>query len=293
MRKIVWEQAIFVIVSHLAAIVGTILYGVYHGFTWTAAGIGLAFLLLTTFSISAGYHRLFTHGGYEAHWLLRAFLAFFGAAAFEGPAFQWVMMHRQHHEGSDAEDDPHNIQKGFWWAHIGWVIFGYESKITPNIEDLKRDPILRFQNKFYVVVAVASGVLLPWSIGYSLGDPWGGLVIGSFFRMVFFHHITWFINSAAHTFGSRPYDPSITARNSLLLALLTMGEGYHNFHHVFPFDYRNGVRWYQFDVTKWVVYLLSFTGLSRNLVRTDREIIEAVARRNNSLEVAKVLEQTA
>lgn len=293
MRKIVWEQALFVLVSHIAAIAGTILYSVYHGWTWTAGGIALAFLILTTFSISAGYHRLFTHGAYQAHGLLRTFFAFFGAAAFEGSAFRWVEMHRQHHAGSDTEDDPHNIKKGFWWAHMGWVIFGYDSKVVPNIDDLKADPILRFQDRFYILVAVFSGVLLPWGVGYLLHDPWGGLVIGSFLRMVFFHHITWFINSAAHTFGSRPYDSTITARNSLLLALFTMGEGYHNFHHVFPFDYRNGVRWYHWDVTKWAVYALSFTGLTKNLTRTERGIIEATVRKNKSLEVAEALERLA
>lgn len=293
MRKIVWEQALFVLVSHIAAIVGTILYARYHGFTWTAGAIALAFFLMMAFSISAGYHRLFTHGSYQAHGLLRGFLAFFGAGAFEGSVFRWVEMHRQHHAGSDTEDDPHNIKKGFWWAHVGWVIFGYESKVVPNIDDLKRDWILRFQDRYYILVAIVSGVLLPWGAGYLLHDPWGGLVIGSFLRMVVFHHITWCINSWAHTFGSRPYDPNITARNSLFMALLTMGEGYHNFHHVFPFDYRNGVRWYQWDVTKWAVYLMSGVGLTKNLTRTDQETIEATVRKNRSLEVAEALERLA
>jgi len=285
MRKIAVGPTAFVIVSHAAAIAGPILYGICHGFTWTSAWIALAFYLLTSFSVSAGYHRLFTHGAYEAHWLFRSFLAFFGAASFEGSVIKWVTMHRQHHLGVDTDDDPHDIKKGFWWAHIGWVIFGYgTSKINPNIDDLKKDPILTFQDRFYAPIAIFSGVLLPWMLGYALGDPWGGLCIGSFLRMVFFHHITWFINSAAHTFGSKPYDPNITATNSLFLALFTMGEGYHNFHHVFPYDYRNGPRYYDYDMTKWIVYLLSFVGLSKNLVRTDWETIRKTAEKNHQPE---------
>jgi stearoyl-CoA desaturase (delta-9 desaturase) len=283
MRKIAVGPTLFVIVSHLAAVAGPILYGIYHGFTWIAGAIALAFLVLTTFSVSAGYHRLFTHGAYEAHWLLRLFLAFFGAAAFEGSVFKWVTMHRQHHQGVDTDDDPHDIKKGFWWAHIGWVVFGFgASRIEPNIDDLKKDPILRFQDRYYAAVAILSGVLLPWAVGGYFGDPWGGLCIGSFLRMVFFHHVTWFINSWAHTFGSRPYDRTITARNSFPLALLTMGEGYHNFHHVFPYDYRNGPRALDWDVTKWIVYLMSFVGLSRNLVRADQAAIDHAVLANKS-----------
>lgn len=281
MKKVAWGPTIFVIVTHVAAIAGPILYGIYHGFTWTAGIIGLVFLALTTFSVSAGYHRLFSHGTYEAHWLLRTFLMFFGAASFEGSVFKWASLHRRHHIGADTEDDPHNISRGFFYAHMGWVIFGYTpTTIEPNIDDLKKDPILRFQDRYYALVAIVSGVLLPWAVGYAFGDPWGGLVIGSFLRIVFFHHVTWCINSVAHTFGSTPYDNKITARNNLILAWFTMGEGYHNFHHVFPFDYRNGPQVYNWDVTKWAVYLMSFVGLSKNLIRTDRAIINQVMEAN-------------
>ena len=169
---------------------------------------------------------------------------------------------------TDTEDDPHNIKRGFFWAHMGWVLSNYvPTKIKPNIEDIECDPILKFQERFYVPLAIFSGVLLPVGIGWLVGDPWGGLVIGSFLRIVVFHHVSWFINSMAHSLGSRPYLEEVTARDSFVTALLTLGEGYHNYHHAFPWDYRNGVALFSYDPTKWGIFLLSQVGLAKKLMR--------------------------
>lgn len=277
--KIAWGPFLVVLVTHILGIAGPIVYGIYHGFTWAAAVVGLVFLALTTFSVSAGYHRLFTHASYEAHWILRLFFAMFGAASVEGSVLKWSSMHRKHHSDSDTENDPHNIKRGFWWAHIGWVIFTDPSKeIFGNVDDLKKDPILRNQDRFYVIWMVITAVLMPLGLGYLLGDPWGGLVIGGFLRIIVFHHITWCINSVAHTFGRKPYSKQTTATDFLPMALLTMGEGYHNFHHTFAFDYRNGVRKTAYDPTKWIVFLLSKVGLTKKLVRaSDEAILQALA----------------
>lgn len=279
--KISWEAAIVVLVSHLAGIAGTILYGIYHGFTWATAIVGVVFLLLGTASVSQGYHRLFSHGTYEAHWLIRLFYAAFGAATFEGSVLKWCGFHRNHHLYSDTDLEPHNIKRGFWWAHIGWVLFRIPGKeMFGNVDDLRKDPILRHQDRWYALWAVVFGVVAPWGLGYVLGDPWGGLVIGSFLRIVLFHHITWGINSAAHTFGTQPYLKSTTARDCWWMALLTMGEGYHNFHHAFSFDYRNGVRWHNFDPSKWIIFGLSKVGLTRNLMRAPKETVDQALAQN-------------
>lgn len=277
--KIAWGPLLVVLVTHILGIAGPIVYGVYHGFTWAAVIVGLVFLALTTFSVSGGYHRLFTHASYEAHWTLRLFYAIFGAASVEGSVLKWAAMHRKHHQATDTPDDPHNIKQGFLWAHVGWVILTDPSKnIEGNVDDLKRDPILRNQDRFYAIWMVVAGALMPLGLGYLLGDPWGGLVIGGFLRIIVFHHITWCINSAAHTFGTKPYLKETTARDSIIMALLTMGEGYHNFHHAFAFDYRNGVRWNAFDPTKWIVFMLSKVRITKNLIRTPEEnILQALA----------------
>lgn len=268
--KIAWPAFTFLLVSHVSAILGTFLYGISHGFTWTSALIGLSFLFLTTFSIGAGYHRLFTHGAYQAHVALRMFLAFFGAASFEGSILKWATLHRRHHQAADTEDDPHNRSRGFGWSHWGWVMHEYTpTKIEPNVDDLKRDWVVMIQDRFYAPIAILSGLALPTYLGYLWGDPVGGLVIGGLLRMVVFHQITFSINSLAHTIGTKTYSQEGTARDSIWTALLTMGEGYHNYHHAHPYDYRNGPRWRDYDPTKWFIFLLSKIGLARKLVRRE------------------------
>lgn len=277
--KISWVPFLIVVSTHIAAITLPIYYGMTHGFTWAAIGIGVLFMLLGTFSISAGYHRLFAHGTYQAHWLVRLVVCMFGAAALEGSAIVWAGIHRKHHLHTDTEEDPHNIKRSFWWAHVGWVMFTPPEKdIQGNVDDLRKDPILQLQDRFYIVWALLFGVAAPVALGWALGDWLGGLAIGAALRIVVFHHITWFINSAAHTFGTKPFDKDITARDSWVMALLTMGEGYHNYHHAFAYDYRNGVRWWAFDPSKWTIFILSKVGLAKDLVRaTDDQVQQALA----------------
>lgn len=277
--RISWVQTSIVLFTHAVGITGSILYGIHHGFTWTAVGIALAFFVLGAFSISGGYHRLFSHGAYQAHWTLRLFYAIFGAAALEGSVLVWSGIHRKHHLHTDTDEDPHNVKRSFWWAHVGWVMFTDPGKnIQGNVDDLRQDPILRFQDRYYIFFAVIFGILAPWGLGYLLGDHWGGLLVGGFLRIIVFHHITWFINSAAHTFGTQPYSKATTARDSVMMALLTMGEGYHNYHHAFAFDYRNGVRRLAFDPSKWMIFLLSKIGITYNLIRAQEEsILRALA----------------
>jgi len=280
--QVAWGPASVVLVTHVFGIGGPIIYGLYHGFTWAAAAVGLTFLLLGTASVSQGYHRLFSHGTYEAHWLLRLFYAAFGAATLEGSVLKWAGFHRNHHRYSDTDAEPHNIKRGFWWAHIGWVLFEVPGKeLGGNIDDLKKDPILQSQDRWYVIWFALFGVLAPLGMGWLLGDAWGGLTIGSFLRIIVFHHISWCINSAAHTFGSQPYSKKTTAKDCWWMALLTMGEGYHNFHHTFSFDYRNGVRWHNFDPSKWTIFLLSKVGLTKNLMRATPEAIRSAASENS------------
>jgi stearoyl-CoA desaturase (delta-9 desaturase) len=137
-----------------------------------------------------------------------------------------------------------------------------------NIPDLKRDKLLAFQHKHYALLALGSNFGIPALVGWALGDMWGALLLTGVARLVFSHHFTFFINSLAHMWGSRPYTEENTARDNAMLALVTFGEGYHNFHHIFAHDYRNGVRWWQWDPTKWLISSCSFIGLARRLKRT-------------------------
>jgi len=234
----------------------------------------VAFGLATGVSVTGGYHRLFAHGTYQAHPIVRAFYLFFGAAAVENSALKWSADHRRHHGYTDDNLDPYNIRKGFWWAHIAWIFYLDDPALPPaKTTDLERDPLVRLQHRFYLPLVVVAGFALPTAIGALFGDPWGGLIVGGFLRVLLIYHTTFCVNSVAHVLGARPYSDQNSSRDSFFTALITLGEGYHNFHHTFPFDYRNGVRAWQFDPTKWMIRALSWIGLARDLVRTPDDVI--------------------
>lgn len=279
-QNIFWPSASFILMAHLIAAVGTVVYAVTHGFSPSAVVIGAVFLFLTTFSISGGYHRLFAHGTYEAHPLLKAFYLIFGAAAFESSALKWASGHRRHHAYIDQDQDPYNINRGFWWAHMGWLLKkDPPSQGLTNVGDLERDPMIRFQHRYYVSLAFGVGLGIPLALGFLFGDPWGGLIIGGFLRLALFYQATFCINSLAHMIGTQPYSNDNSSRDCVITALVTMGEGYHNFHHTFPADYRNGVNRSDYDPTKWILTCFTRVGLARNLIRTPEEVILKAKRR--------------
>jgi len=245
--------------------------GLTHGFsaaTWALSGV---LLVANGISITGGYHRLWAHRAYEAHPVLKVLFLIFGSMALQNSAFVWCSGHRRHHLYVDNDErDPYSAGLGFWFSHIGWMLRDYPSGIPDftNIPDLKRDPLLAFQHRHYAVLAVTTNFGIPLAAGWIIGDVWGTFLLAGVLRLVLSHHFTFFINSLAHMWGSRPYSDENTARDNPLLALVTHGEGYHNFHHAFAHDYRNGVRWWQWDPTKWLISGLQWVGLTRRLRRT-------------------------
>jgi stearoyl-CoA desaturase (Delta-9 desaturase) len=197
----------------------------------------------------------------------------FGAASVQNSVLHWANNHRIHHSKVDKDEDPYNIKRGFFWAHIGWVLYRDHEHEFRRVKDLRADPLVRWQHRYYVPLAIAAGALLPTLLGALWGDAIGGLLIAGFLRLVVQYHITFATNSLAHTLGARPYDRSTSARDHFLTAVLTLGEGYHNFHHRFQNDYRNGVRRRDFDPTKWLIWSLSRVGAVRNLRRVPKEKI--------------------
>lgn len=274
-KKINWLNTFFILLlTPIVSVVGLIYLihtGDMHLATWL-----LAFVLLSAsgFSITVGYHRLFSHRSYKAAWPVRLLLALFGAAAFQGSILEWCTDHRNHHLYTDTDKDPYSINKGFWYAHIGWLlVLDHSKRDFSNVDELAQDPIIKFQHKFYVPLALLMGFALPTALAAIWGDWVGGLVIAGFLRTVINHHVTFAINSVCHMFGKRNYSEKQSARDNWFTALFTFGEGYHNFHHQFPLDYRNGIRYYQYDPTKWIIRLLSYVGLASDLKRVDEERI--------------------
>ncbi|WP_129775183.1 acyl-CoA desaturase [Peristeroidobacter soli] len=239
----------------------------FDGFEWACFFVLWA---LNGMSITAGYHRLWAHRSYEASKPLQIFYMLFGAMALQNSILVWASSHRVHHRHvDDVDQDPYSAKRGLWFSHMGWMLRNYESgkQDFRNAKDLEANPIVAFQHKHYVLIATAMNLGLPLLLGWMNGNIWGSLLLGGFLRLVVSHHCTFFINSLAHFWGSRPYTTENTARDNGVLALFTWGEGYHNYHHLFQWDYRNGIRWYQWDPTKWLICAAKFVGLARSLKR--------------------------
>jgi stearoyl-CoA desaturase (delta-9 desaturase) len=266
--KINWLNTIFLIATPVIGIIGTVLlcyFDMVKWQTWLFFGV---YVFLTALAITAGYHRLFAHKSYQAHPVITFIMAMLGAACFEGSVLEWGTDHRNHHRFVDTEKDPYNINQGFWYAHVGWLIHLDTSKRDfSNVDDLASSAILRFQHKYFKECAIFMGLILPMLIGALWGNALAGFIIAGTLRIVFNHHSTFFINSLCHWSGKQTYTREQTARDNWMTALVTMGEGFHNFHHQFPLDYRNGVRYFHYDPTKWLIYGLSKLGLANNLRR--------------------------
>lgn len=264
----IWLTTILFASTALAAVTVVPWYGFAHGYS-ALAWVAFAFLLVANgMSITGGYHRLWAHKTYEAHWSLRLFFALFGAMAVQNSILIWASGHRVHHRHVDDVDlDPYSARRGFWFSHIGWMLREYPSgKIDfSNVNDLKRDPIVMFQHNYYLPLVLLMNIGLPLAIGLLIGDVLGCFLLLGVLRLVISHHVTFFINSLAHMWGRQPYTDENTARDNDMLALFTWGEGYHNYHHIFQTDYRNGIRWYQWDPTKWLIAACSWVGLTWDL----------------------------
>lgn len=219
---------------------------------------------------AAGYHRLWSHKAYKAARPTEIALMLAGSGAVEGSIRWWCRDHRAHHRYVDTPRDPYAVTNGFFYAHIGWMLIKQDkSKIgRADISDLNQDPMIRVQHKYYVLFALLMGFIFPSVVaGYLWGDYRGGFYLAGVARLVFVHHSTFFVNSLAHYWGDQTYSDGHTAKNSVITALLTLGEGYHNFHHEFPSDYRNGLQWYHWDPTKWLIRGLSWLKLTFRLRR--------------------------
>jgi stearoyl-CoA desaturase (delta-9 desaturase) len=263
---------------------------------WTRVGISrlewtlvAGFVVATGLSITIGYHRLFAHRAFKASRTLTFLSLFFGAAAFEQSALMWASQHRDHHRFVDTPKDPYNIKQGFWYAHMGWMLFWCQETDYSNVRDLAADPLIAHQHRYYLLWAAGAGILLPLAIGAATGHLLGALILVVAARLTFVHHSTFCINSVCHTFGRATYDIDSTARDHWLVALITFGEGYHNFHHRFASDYRNGVRWYHWDPSKWLIALLSWVGLARQLYRVSPQTILAARLAAQQLRVERTL----
>tara|TARA_R110002167_G_scaffold81072_1_gene222262 strand:+ start:4162 stop:5304 length:1143 start_codon:yes stop_codon:yes gene_type:complete len=249
-----------------------------HGFDSFEIIACIALIYFSGMSITAGYHRLWSHKAYEANPVIKVILAIGGAMALQNSILHWSSDHRIHHKHvDDNESDPYSAKMGFWYSHIGWMLREYQVhrySDYSNCRDLQKDKVVMWQHRHYLAIMLSANFGVPILLGWLNNDIWGMLLLAGVFRLVVVHHVTFFINSLAHIWGRQPYTDKNSARDNDILAFFTFGEGYHNFHHIFEYDYRNGIRWWQFDPSKWLIRGLSFVGLAKNLRRCPEERIE-------------------
>jgi stearoyl-CoA desaturase (Delta-9 desaturase) len=268
----------FMIAVHSAAL-ATLAWSVVRPPAWPTLALAVCWYWCSGLSITGGYHRLFAHRSYRCTPLVGGFFLAFGAAAVQNSALTWASDHRRHHTYTDADSDPYDARRGLWWSHIGWVFRARPVRDYSNVRDLSADRLVRLQHRWFTPLAFVMAGVAPALIAAVWRDPLGGMLWAGCVRLVVQYHATFAVNSIAHRFGRRPYSRSTSARDNVIVAVLAMGEGYHNFHHRFPFDYRNGVRLIDYDPTKWLVNGLARLGLAFDLKRTPPQTI-ARARRN-------------
>ena len=272
-----WVTTTMFTLTMLGAVTLVPWWGYAHGYGLAAWAGFLFFLCANGLAITSGYHRLWAHRTYEAHWSLRVIYLVFGTMALQNSVLVWATDHRRHHRYVDDGDrDPYSASRGFWYSHIGWMLRHWPTGRMDfsNGRDLEQDPMLRFQHRFYLPLALATNIGLPVALGWLAGDIVGVFLVAGLLRLVVNHHATFCINSLAHMWGTQPYTDQNSARDNPLLAFITYGEGYHNFHHIFERDYRNAVRWWQWDPAKWLISAMSWLGLARKLQRVPDVVIE-------------------
>lgn len=273
-----WTNTILFTLTPLFAVTLVPYYGLTHGYGAYEWGVFIVLMGFCGMSITAGYHRLWSHKTYKAHPVVRFILAIGGACALQNDILHWASDHRRHHAHVDNNDkDPYSAGRGFWYSHMGWILRDYESgKVDfSNVKDLQRDPIVVWQHKHYLALVLLMNIGLPALLGFIGGDIIGSLLLGGLLRLVLSQHVTWLINSLAHMWGKQTFSAASSARDNPLIALITYGEGYHNYHHTFQWDYRNGIHWWHYDPTKWFISACSYIGLTSDLKRCSPIAIES------------------
>jgi stearoyl-CoA desaturase (delta-9 desaturase) len=249
-----------------------------RGFSWVELGLLVGMYALTGLGITVGYHRLFTHRAFETNRVVQFILTALGSMALQGPLLKWVATHRRHHQHSDTHDDPHSphhqghgllaLLRGAWHAHVGWVFKPEPANLSHYVKDLHRDGPVRVASVLFPVW-VAVGLLVPAVLGGLLTGSWMGawfgLLWGGLARIFLVHHVTWSVNSVCHLWGRRPFANGDQSRNNFLFGILALGEGWHNNHHAFPSSARHGLRWWQIDVSYWIIRGLALLGLAWNV----------------------------
>ena len=289
---LVWRSVYNITVIHLLGLVGC-----YLAFQASYRSLLFAFVLhvLGCLGITAGAHRLWTHRSYKAHFILRVFLMILDTLAFQNDILEWVRDHRTHHKYSETNADPHNAKRGFFFAHVGWLMMRKHPQVIIkgqgiDMSDLKADPVVRFQHKFFIPLGILVGFTLPAVIPWYFWNEafFTSFCVCSMTRYMFTLNVTWLVNSAAHLWGMRPYDESINPAENMFVTINAMGEGFHNYHHTFPQDYATGEFGPWFNLSTFLIDTMALVGLVWGRKKMSAEVILARKKRTGALKGKEV-----
>lgn len=241
------------------ALIGVPTFAYFFGYTWLDWAM-FAFLYVSSgLGITVGYHRLMAHRSFECRDWVKAGLLIAGGWALENSALKWAADHIRHHAACDLEADPYNARRGFWHSHCGWLFYKDPFSDDKYASRLRHDPLVMWQHRYYLHI-VLSGLALTFLVGFLHNGFIGGVgcfLLAGVARTFAVLNSTFCINSVCHLWGHQPHGQADSSRDSWIVSLVTFGEGYHNYHHTYQSDYRNGPRWYNFDPSKWLIFSLS------------------------------------
>ncbi|XP_072138622.1 acyl-CoA desaturase-like [Mobula birostris] len=281
--RLVWRNIFLMGALHLLAIYAVTLVPSAKLLTWLWSAFCF---LLSALGVTAGAHRLWSHRSYTATTPLRVFLATANSMAFQNHIYEWARDHRVHHKFSETDADPHNASRGFFFSHIGWLMVRKHPDVIEkgkklDLSDLKADPVVMFQKKYYepsvVLLCFALPTFVPW---YFWNETlWNSYFLAAILRYTLVLNATWLVNSAAHMFGNRPYDRTINPRENRFVAFGAIGEGFHNYHHTFPYDYSTSEYGWRGNITTCFIDAVCWLGLASNCKKAPREVVMARRRR--------------
>ncbi|KIJ53481.1 hypothetical protein M422DRAFT_25353 [Sphaerobolus stellatus SS14] len=265
-----WSNATFFVGIHIAAVYGVLYLSPLASTPVKSLLLAVALWQLSCFGITIGYHRLYSHRAFRARFGVRVTLMVLGSMAFQGSIKWWTLRHRLHHRFTDDPiHDPYAATRGLLWSHMGWIFFkpSYPRLESIDKDDLERDPVVKFQHRYYVPIALFFGLVFPAIIGYAWDDALGAFIWAGMVARIAAWHCTFLVNSLAHWEGLQKYSDEMSARGNLIMAMLTCGEGNHNFvsDHAFPHDYRAGPQLFDWDPSKWVIRMLHNLKLASRL----------------------------
>ncbi|KAK3554293.1 hypothetical protein QTP70_020161, partial [Hemibagrus guttatus] len=277
--KIVWRNVVLMTLLHIGAVYGLTVVPSAKAFTLLWAWMCF---LISALGVTAGVHRLWSHRSYKAKLPLRIFLAIANSMAFQNDIYEWCRDHRVHHKYSETNADPHNARRGFFFSHIGWLLVRKHPDVIEkgsklDLSDLKADGVVMFQRRYYklsvVVMCFLVPTLVPW---YFWGESlWVAYFFPGLLRYAVVLNVSWLVNSAAHMWGMRPFDRNINPRENKFVAFSAVGEGFHNYHHTFPYDYATSEHGSVLNFTKMFIDFMCYIGLAQDRKKPSRETIIA------------------